>query len=200
MLTDIIWTARARDRHLQHRHRAPARGNLRPAREAASVATSGASAWCIPIRRPSSSWLPRRASTASTTASRRASPAATCARSSPSSAPSPATRRWVTGVRREQSATRAQGEAVEWDAQYGLHKVSPLLDWTEEQVWQYIRARKLPYNALHDKRYPEHRLRSPAHAPSSRARTAAPAAGGGRSPNRASAACSRACARPSARA
>ena len=33
----------------------------------------------------------------------------------------------------------------------GLHKVSPLLDWTEEQVWQYIRARKLPYNALHDR-------------------------------------------------
>jgi phosphoadenosine phosphosulfate reductase len=61
---------------------------------------------------------------------------------------------WVTGVRREQSATRAKAEHVEWDADNGLMKVSPLLDWTEEQVWQYIRARKLPYNALHDRQYP----------------------------------------------
>ncbi len=61
---------------------------------------------------------------------------------------------WVTGVRREQSKTRSQGKAVEWDTQHGLYKISPLLDWTEEQVWAYIRARKLPYNALHDKQYP----------------------------------------------
>jgi phosphoadenosine phosphosulfate reductase len=60
---------------------------------------------------------------------------------------------WVTGVRREQSATRAQGAAEEWDAQYGLFKLSPLLDWSEEQIWQYIRARRLPYNALHDRKY-----------------------------------------------
>src|SRR3954451_10125673 len=40
---------------------------------------------------------------------------------------------WVTGVRREQSATRAQARPVEWDDDYGLQKVSPLLDWTEEQ-------------------------------------------------------------------
>jgi phosphoadenosine phosphosulfate reductase len=61
---------------------------------------------------------------------------------------------WVTGVRREQSATRAQAKPVEWDTDYGLHKVSPLLDWTEEQIWQYIRARKLPYNLLHDRQFP----------------------------------------------
>ena len=61
---------------------------------------------------------------------------------------------WVTGVRREQSATRAQAQPVEWDAENGLHKVSPLLDWTEEQIWQYIRARKLPYNSLHDRQFP----------------------------------------------
>jgi len=61
---------------------------------------------------------------------------------------------WVTGVRREQSATRAQAQPIEWDAENGLHKVSPILDWTEEQVWQYIRARKLPYNSLHDKQFP----------------------------------------------
>ena len=61
---------------------------------------------------------------------------------------------WVTGVRREHSATRAQGSAAEWDAQYGLYKLSPLLEWTEEQIWQYIRARRLPYNTLHDRQYP----------------------------------------------
>jgi len=61
---------------------------------------------------------------------------------------------WVTGVRREQSATRAQARPVEWDAEYGLYKVSPLLDWSEAEVWQYIRARKLPYNSLHDRQFP----------------------------------------------
>jgi phosphoadenosine phosphosulfate reductase len=61
---------------------------------------------------------------------------------------------WVTGVRREQSKTRAEGATVEWDAQNGLHKISPLLDWTEEQVWSYIHARKLPFNSLHQKGYP----------------------------------------------
>ena len=61
---------------------------------------------------------------------------------------------WVTGVRHEQSATRAQAQSVEWDADNGLHKVSPILDWTEDQIWQYIRARQLPYNSLHDRQYP----------------------------------------------
>ena len=61
---------------------------------------------------------------------------------------------WITGVRREQSPGRAQGQAAEWDAEHGLYKLSPLLEWTEAQVWQYIRARKLPYNPLHDRQYP----------------------------------------------
>ena len=61
---------------------------------------------------------------------------------------------WVTGVRREQSAARALGTPVEWDTQYGLYKVSPLLDWTERDVWEYVRTLKLPYNALHDRQFP----------------------------------------------
>lgn len=60
---------------------------------------------------------------------------------------------WVTGVRREQSQVRAAGKVEEWDERYGLYKVSPLLEWTEEHVWQYIRAHELPYNALHDQHY-----------------------------------------------
>ena len=61
---------------------------------------------------------------------------------------------WITGLRREQSTVRAAAEAVEWDAEHGLYKVSPLLEWTEAEVWQYIRARRLPYNRLHDRQFP----------------------------------------------
>ena len=61
---------------------------------------------------------------------------------------------WVTGVRREQSAGRATAQGEEWDAEYGLYKISPLLEWSEAQVWQYIRARRLPYNPLHDRQFP----------------------------------------------
>lgn len=61
---------------------------------------------------------------------------------------------WVTGVRKEQSAERAHGEAVSWDERYDLWKISPMLEWTEADVWEYIKARNLPYNPLHDKGYP----------------------------------------------
>lgn len=61
---------------------------------------------------------------------------------------------WVTGVRREQSAARAQAQPVEWDSEHGLYKISPLLDWSETEIWQYIRARKLPYNSLHNRQFP----------------------------------------------
>lgn len=62
---------------------------------------------------------------------------------------------WVTGVRREQSATRARAEPIEIDtANGGIAKISPLLDWTHDDVWAYIKSRKLPYNPLHDRGYP----------------------------------------------
>src|SRR5690606_37851145 len=62
---------------------------------------------------------------------------------------------WVTGVRREQSATRALAQPVEKDeANGGIMKISPILDWTHEEVWHYIRSRRLPYNPLHDKGFP----------------------------------------------
>jgi phosphoadenosine phosphosulfate reductase len=61
---------------------------------------------------------------------------------------------WVTGVRREQSETRSQSSALVRDERYGLAKISPLLEWTESEVWAYIRARALPYNPLHDRGYP----------------------------------------------
>jgi phosphoadenosine phosphosulfate reductase len=61
---------------------------------------------------------------------------------------------WLTGIRRGQSASRALAAAVEWDGEHGLHKVSPLLDWSEKDIWDYIRRKRLPYNVLHDTGFP----------------------------------------------
>jgi len=61
---------------------------------------------------------------------------------------------WVCGLRREQSATRTDLNIVEWDHVNGLYKISPLINWTEKQVWEYIRANKVPCNPLHDQGYP----------------------------------------------
>lgn len=61
---------------------------------------------------------------------------------------------WICGLRKEQSVTRATLEPIQWDEQFGLIKLSPLLDWTTKQVWDYIRKNDVPYNALHDKGYP----------------------------------------------
>ncbi len=58
---------------------------------------------------------------------------------------------WVTGVRRDQSASRAGTEAVSWDDKHGLVKVAPLADWTERDVWAHIAERGLPYHELHDR-------------------------------------------------
>ena len=61
---------------------------------------------------------------------------------------------WVTGIRRGQSPSRALGAPFEWDREYGLHKISPLIDWTEADVWSYIRIKQLPYNVLHEVGFP----------------------------------------------
>jgi phosphoadenosine phosphosulfate reductase len=60
---------------------------------------------------------------------------------------------WICGMRREQSPTREQLEPIQWDNQFDLIKLSPLVDWTTEQVWNYIRLHHVPYNALHDQGY-----------------------------------------------
>jgi phosphoadenosine phosphosulfate reductase len=61
---------------------------------------------------------------------------------------------WVTGQRRAQSATRTELAVQEDDAAHGMTKFNPLADWSEEDVWSYLRANKVPYNPLHDKGYP----------------------------------------------
>lgn len=61
---------------------------------------------------------------------------------------------WVTGIRKEQSVTRILTEIVEFDTGTGKIKVNPLADWTEEDVWAYIRENDVPYNKLHDRGFP----------------------------------------------
>lgn len=61
---------------------------------------------------------------------------------------------WITGLRREQAVTRADLHAVEWDEGFGLLKLNPLVNWTEADVWDYIKENEVPYNALHDQGYP----------------------------------------------
>lgn len=63
-------------------------------------------------------------------------------------------RAWITGLRRDQSAVRAQIETVEWDAAHRLVKLNPLAAWTADDVWSYIQMHDLPYNTLHDRGYP----------------------------------------------
>jgi phosphoadenosine phosphosulfate reductase len=60
---------------------------------------------------------------------------------------------WITGVRRDQSPTRANAPKLGWDAAHELWKASPLADWSDERCWDYIRERGLPYNPLHDRDY-----------------------------------------------
>lgn len=61
---------------------------------------------------------------------------------------------WICGLRREQSITRLNNQVVEWDEQHGLFKINPLIDWTEDMVWDYIKKHNVPYNELHDKGFP----------------------------------------------
>ena len=60
---------------------------------------------------------------------------------------------WVTGLRREQSATRADAAKLEWDEPHGLWKFNPLADWSDRDVWRFISEHDLPYNPLHDRGY-----------------------------------------------
>jgi phosphoadenosine phosphosulfate reductase len=60
---------------------------------------------------------------------------------------------WITGIRREQAATRADAAKLERDEARGLWKVNPLADWSEKDVWRYIYEYDLPYNELHDQGY-----------------------------------------------
>jgi len=63
-------------------------------------------------------------------------------------------RAWITGQRRAQSATRAELAVQEDDLGHAMQKFNPLTDWSEENVWDYLRSNNVPYNALHDRGFP----------------------------------------------
>jgi len=63
-------------------------------------------------------------------------------------------RGWITGLRREQSDTRAEVLEAARDAATNKRKFNPLADWSHDEVWTYLRANRVPYNALHDRGYP----------------------------------------------
>ncbi len=58
---------------------------------------------------------------------------------------------WITGLRREQSVTRVDMQMVEWDENNNLLKLNPLINWTEDEVWERIKKNNIPYNPLHKK-------------------------------------------------
>jgi phosphoadenosine phosphosulfate reductase len=61
---------------------------------------------------------------------------------------------WITGMRRDQAVTRGSLLVSAWDEEQSLQKFNPLLDWTNADVWQYIKQNDVPYNKLHDQFYP----------------------------------------------
>ncbi len=61
---------------------------------------------------------------------------------------------WVCGLRQEQSVTRNSICKIEGDHANGLFKINPLMDWSHQDVWDYIKKHKVPYNKLHDKGFP----------------------------------------------
>jgi phosphoadenosine phosphosulfate reductase len=61
---------------------------------------------------------------------------------------------WISGLRREQSVTRTDLKLIEWDETYQIIKLSPLIEWNESQVWEYLKENRIPYNELHDKGFP----------------------------------------------
>jgi phosphoadenosine phosphosulfate reductase len=61
---------------------------------------------------------------------------------------------WITGIRREQSPSRANAQKVEWSERYAVWKIQPLVDWNSKRVDAYLAVNEVPYNPLHDRGYP----------------------------------------------
>ncbi len=61
---------------------------------------------------------------------------------------------WLSGMRRDQTAVRSNMQHADWDGKFGLVKISPILDWSWDDVWKYVHENDVPYNRLHDMGYP----------------------------------------------
>jgi len=61
---------------------------------------------------------------------------------------------WITSLRKSQSQSRIKISKVEYDeAHGGIIKINPMVDWTQEDVWQYLKKNRVPYNRLLDRGY-----------------------------------------------
>jgi phosphoadenosine phosphosulfate reductase len=60
---------------------------------------------------------------------------------------------WISGIRRDQSPSRADTPKVQRSERYGVWKIHPPADWDEKRVWAYIRVNEIPYNPLHESGY-----------------------------------------------
>lgn len=58
---------------------------------------------------------------------------------------------WITGIRRDQNQNRTDMHMLEWDEGYGLYKINPLIEWTLQDVEDFLKKENIPYNSLHDK-------------------------------------------------
>lgn len=56
---------------------------------------------------------------------------------------------WICGLRREQSLTRQELEIFEWDKGHSIYKINPIVYWTEENIWEYIKKHNVPYSSLY---------------------------------------------------
>ena len=62
-------------------------------------------------------------------------------------------RAWISGLRRQQSTTRASTHALHWDSIHQIPKFNPLFNWTTEEVWGHIHKNAIPYSSLYDSGY-----------------------------------------------
>lgn len=63
-------------------------------------------------------------------------------------------RAWITAIRQDQTLERSNARVIEWDCQWRLVKINPLVRWNKHQVWEYIARNDVPFNPLHDRGYP----------------------------------------------
>ena len=61
---------------------------------------------------------------------------------------------WITGIRKKQTQVRNQSDLIEFESRFEVIKINPLIEWTHDEVWNYIKTHNLPYNSLHDRNYP----------------------------------------------
>ena len=61
---------------------------------------------------------------------------------------------WITGIRKKQTEVRNKSELIEFASRFEVIKINPLIDWTHDEIWDYIKINNLPYNPLHDDNYP----------------------------------------------